>query len=93
MRRVGARVHPLTRKLVCSFADLDTYARVRRNLRAAGIPAREFTPEEMRQTATAIGDLCRRWGIAAATCGEAIDLAACGVAHNACIDADLLLAP
>ena len=79
-----------TRKLVFSFADLDRYAAVRRNLARAGIAAREFTPDEMRDFVRGLAELNRAHGFELATCAEAMDLSAWGIAPNRCVDGALL---
>lgn len=85
-----ARLAGHTRKLAFSFADLERYPAVRRNLARAGIAACEGTREEMEAFARGLADLNRRPGLALATCAEEIDLSAYGVAHNRCVDGELL---
>jgi len=91
VQRVGDAVHAHTEKLVFSYADIARYAQVQRNLRAAGIAAREFTPAEMHALAAGIAALARRWGLQAATCAEEIDLTAHGIAPNRCVDDALIM--
>ena len=79
-----------TRKLVFSFADLERYPAVKRNLARAGIAAREFTRAEMREFAHGLAELNRAHGLALATCAEEVDLAEFGVIHNRCVDGKLL---
>lgn len=79
-----------TRQLVFSFADIAAYPAVRRNLARAGIAAREFAPAEMEEFARGLAELNRAHGLALATCAEEIDLAAHGIAHNRCVDGELL---
>jgi hypothetical protein len=89
--RVGQVVHSFTDKLVIAFADIDRYAKVRNRLRASGKGCRELTGDEMRAFAERLADAARPWGLAIATCAEAIDLTAYGIERNKCID-DALLA-
>lgn len=84
---IGNQLVGSTNKLVFSFGDIDSYARVKRNL---GEEWREFTSHEMLDFAQRLALLNRDWGFELATCAEEIDLAAHGVAHNRCIDPDLL---
>ncbi len=93
--RLMAQLVRHTRKLVFSFADIAAYPAVRRNLARAGIGAREFTTAEMEEFARGLAALNRAHGLALATCAEEIDLAAHGIAHNRCVDGELLarLAP
>lgn len=94
LRRLGAlgeRLHAHTERLVFSFTHLERYTKVRRNLAAAGVRARSFSTAEMRDTAGCIADLCRAWGLVAASCGEDLDFTGCGVERSRCVDPALLL--
>jgi hypothetical protein len=91
LERIGRELHPCTEKLVFSFADIAGYPRVRRNLEQAGVPFREFTPAAMHDFAAGLVPLLNRWGLAACTCAETVDLTPYGIGHNRCIDAELLL--
>lgn len=91
IERVGSRIHPYTEKLVFSFADIGNYRKVSSSLKRQGIRYREFDIPRMEEMAGAIAKLCRRWGIEAATCGEKLDLEGFGIAHNKCIDDELIL--
>lgn len=79
-----------TRRWVFSFADLDRYAAVQRNLVRAGIAAREFARGEMEDFARGVAEINRVHGLELATCAEAIDLSAHGIAHGRCVDGELL---
>jgi hypothetical protein len=89
--RVGEQLHPDTEKLVVAFADIERYAKVRNRLRAFGKGCRELSSDEMREFAGTLAAATRSWGIAIATCAEAIDLTDLGIGRNRCID-DALLA-
>ena len=88
--RLLAALGGCTRKLVFSFADLAPYPAVRRNLARAGLAAREFTRAEMREFASGLAELNRAYGLALATCAEEVDLAEFGIAHNRCVDGEML---
>jgi DNA repair photolyase len=88
--RVGNAVAPYTSRLVFSFGDISAYAKVARNLARAGVQAREFSLEEMRDFAQGIAGLNQRWGLRLGTCAEKVDLAAYGVEHNRCVDDRLI---
>jgi hypothetical protein len=88
--RIGGRVHPCTEKLVIAFADIERYAKVRNRLRGFGRGCRELLPEEMRAFAERLVIAARPWGLAIATCAEAIDLTDLGIGRNQCIDDTLL---
>ena len=80
-----------TRKLVFSFADIAPYRKVWTSLRRAGLPWRDCTRQEMQTLALGIAQICTAYGLTPATCGETADLRAWGVAHNRCIDPELVL--
>jgi len=91
VQSTGDRLHEYTDKLVFSFADISSYAKVQRSLRAAGVPYREFSADEQVIMGREIGRICRAWGITPTVCGEEIDLTAYGVEKSRCIDDELLL--
>ena len=85
-----------TEKLVFSFADINSYKKVSRNLRLSGINYREWDEESMREFASRLSTLNRdNWNFRLATCAERIDLSGYGIDHNRCIDPELIshLAP
>lgn len=90
---IGNQLHLFTRKLVFSFADIAGYRKVQSNLARSGIPYREWTTREMEEFAARLAELNSRngWNLQLATCAEAIDLASYGIAHNRCIDTDLIV--
>lgn len=88
--RLAGELAGHTRKLVFSFADLEAYPAVRRHLAGTGIAARECTRGEMEELARGLAEIARAHGLVLATCAEAIDLSALGIAHNRCVDGELL---
>ena len=85
-----------TEKLVFSFADIESYKKVSRNLRQSGINYREWDEESMRESAARLSTLNRNnWNLELAICAERIDLSEYGIGHNRCIDPELInrLAP
>ena len=85
-----------TEKLVFSFADINSYKKVSRNLRLSGINYREWDEGSMREFASRLSTLNRdNWNFRLATCAERIDLSGYGIEHNRCIDPELIshLAP
>ncbi|MDY0375172.1 MAG: DUF1848 domain-containing protein [Desulfobacterium sp.] len=91
IQRLGEILHPFTKKLVFSFADIANYKKVRSNLARQGVEYRDFNTIAMTNMARKISDINRPWGLKLATCGEAIDLAPFGIEHNRCIDDELIL--
>lgn len=90
VQRVGNLLHPYTKKLVFSFADIAEYRRVQSRLARAGVQYIPFTPETMHSMAARIAEVNQPWGLELATCGEDVDLSDLGVQHNRCIDAALM---
>ncbi len=92
--RIGRTIHPFSRKLVISFADISRYPWVRRRLREIGGGIREFLPDEIVAFCRGLSELNREWGLTLATCAEelpaGIDLSRFGIVPNRCIDPDLL---
>lgn len=85
-----------TEKIVFSFADIESYKKVSRNLRQSGIDYREWDDASMREFASRLSTLNRdNWNFRLATCAEFIDLSEYGIEHNRCIDPGLIsrLAP
>lgn len=85
-----------TEKLVFSFADIESYKKVSRNLRQSGINYREWDEESMREFAARLSALNRdNYNFRLATCAERIDISEFGIEHNRCIDPELIsrLAP
>ena len=83
-------------KLVFSYADISTYKKVVRNLRASGVDYREWNYQSMVEFASRLSDVNKeRWNFQLCTCSEAIPLERFGIEHNRCIDPDLItrLAP
>lgn len=93
VERVGNAIVPFTEKLVFSFADIEAYRNVKRNLNTANIHAREGSFDEKMALARGIVELNKQngWGLRIATCAEEVDLTSLGIEHNRCIDDQLLL--
>jgi hypothetical protein len=91
IERVGERLHPFTEKLVFSFADIADYDKVQRRFKQRDVVWRDFEPEDLEAAVKGIAALCRRWSLNPTTCAETGDFSGLGVAHNKCIDDDLLV--
>jgi len=88
---VGEEVHRHVEKFVFSFADIGPYRKVRNNLRAYGIPYREWDEESMVEFAKGLGKVCSHWKIPMETCAEKADLSQFGIRHGKCIDDDNII--
>lgn len=85
-----------TEKLVFSFADIEPYKKVSRNLQANRVNYREWDETTMREFASRLSTMNRdNWNFRLATCAETVDLSEYGIEHNRCIDPELIsrLAP
>lgn len=90
--KIAAQLARHTRKLVFSYADINAYTAVRRNLNKAEAGAREFTTEEMNEIARGMVSVAKANDIGEiATCAELLDQQVLGVQHNRCIDDELMI--
>ncbi|HOY65278.1 MAG TPA: DUF1848 domain-containing protein [Candidatus Ozemobacteraceae bacterium] len=90
VRSVARRLRGLTERLVFSFADIQGYRRVARNMTARGVAWREWDEPSMRIAAAGMAEIGREFGFVVSSCAETVDLSAFGIRHGACIDGDLL---
>lgn len=91
VRHVGDMLCGLTDKMIISFADIGTYAKVRRNLGHHGVAYQEFDEPAMHRMAAGIARAAREWGMQAAACCEKVDLSGDGIERSHCIDPEVLL--
>jgi len=91
IERVGNEISKYTEKLVISFADINTYKKVRNNLAKLGDNYRELKEDEIKIIAKNLYGRVKKWGIEIATCAEKIDLSEYDIKHNRCIDPELIL--
>lgn len=93
IERIGNQLKGYTEKLVFSFADIACYRKVGGNLTSNGINYREWTESEMLDFARQLSDLNQRngWNFRLTTCAEKINLGEYGIAHNRCIDDELIV--
>lgn len=91
IERIGDALQGYTEKLVFSYADIESYRKVKINMNKASIQYREWQPEDMRVFAQKLVQLNKKWGYELATCAEKIDLEEFGIAHNKCIDDELII--
>ncbi|MBR5391332.1 MAG: DUF1848 domain-containing protein [Prevotella sp.] len=88
---IGDQLRDYTEKLVYSYADIDIYAKVKKNLKENDISYQKWTEPKMLDFAERLSILNKKWGYTLATCGEEIDLKQFGIEKNHCIDYDLLV--
>lgn len=92
VKNIGDQLKGFTEKLVFSYADIQSYKKVKSNLERNGIPYHEWTEAQMDEFAQKLSDMNkeRGWNYTLATCGEKIDFDKYDIEHNRCIDADLI---
>lgn len=83
---IAERLRGYTEKCVISFVDI--YAKNQKNMQALRI--RSLEENKLFAFAAKIAQIARENGMKIASCAEAVDLSACGIAHNCCIDKDLI---
>ena len=86
---IGHELQGATEKLVFSFADIQAYRKVSKNL--SGTNCREFSSDEKIEFAKGLRDVSLSLGLEMATCAEDIDLSEYGIKHNKCVDDDLMV--
>ena len=91
IERIGDQLLGYTEKLVFSFADILSYRKVQSNLQKAQINYRDWSDFQMREFASRLSILNKKWNYELATCGEKINLTQCGINKNHCIDDDLII--
>jgi hypothetical protein len=89
--RVAGALKDHTEKLVTSFADIDGYQKVRRNLDQAGIQWRNFSEFELTTMARNLRSIGEENQLEIATCAERVDLSSCRIVHNKCVDDELMI--
>lgn len=85
-RQMAEALRGYTEKCVISFVD--TYAKNKKNMQALGVY--ELPKEALEAFAKELCDIAKENGMVMASCAEQINLAHCGIAHNACIDKVLI---
>ena len=85
-RQMAEALKGYTEKCVISFVD--TYAKNKKQLQALGVY--DLSKDETEAFAKELCDIARENGMVMASCAEQIDLAHCGIKHNACIDKALI---
>lgn len=100
--KIGNLLKGHTDKLVFSFADIINYRKVQRNLlketdffTAENLSSAEMTPAQRQEIVEGLVRLRERWAtegwqLTLATCAEEMELEAYGIAHNRCIDGELM---
>ena len=92
IQNIGDQLNGYSEKLVFSYADIESYKKVKSNLQKNNIPYKDWTISQMDEFAARLSKMNaeRGWNYTLTTCGEKIDIDKYGIAHNRCIDGDLI---
>ncbi len=92
VQNIGDQLKDYSEKLVFSYADIESYRKVKQNLINNHIPYRDWGISQMEEFADKLSSMNRErgWNFLLATCGEKIDISKYGILHNRCIDGDLI---
>lgn len=89
---IADQLSQATQKLIFSFADIEKYNKVKRNIQNKNLKIREFSQQEKNRFATQLSQLNRqKWQFELAACAQPEDFSLLGIRPNACIDAQLLV--
>lgn len=93
IENIGDQLIGYTEKLVFSFADIESYKKVKNNLIRNNINYQEWTKEHMIYFAKnlAILNKAKGWNYELATCGEEPEYKEYGINPNHCIDDNLII--
>lgn len=83
---IASQLSGFTDKCVISFVD--TYLFNQNEFIKMG--ARQTTKDELTSFCCSLVEIANHYGISIGTCAEVIDLDACGIVHNRCIDPDYI---
>lgn len=84
--QIAAALQGYTEKCVISFVD--EYAKNKKNMEMLG--SYEIEKTEQLELAAKLSRIARENGMAIGSCAERVDLDACGIEHNCCIDKALI---
>jgi len=85
-RTIAESLCGYTDKVVISFVDM--YAKTKKNMQ--GINLFDFEMQRLEKFASGLSQIAGENKMKIATCAESIDLSACGIEHNSCIDQELI---
>ncbi len=91
IENIGNKLLGFTEKLVFSFADINVYKKVERNLKQQGINYQEFDEPTMVKFAKKLNELNKNWGYKICSCAEKINLTEFNITKNKCIDNELII--
>jgi len=90
IKNIGNQIYQYTEKLVFSFADIESYKKVKTNLSKTNVSYREFSQSEIDDFSEKLVELNKIWNLSLSTCAEKVDLEKYNIEHNRCIDDELI---
>lgn len=84
--QIASALNGYTEKCVISFVD--TYAKNKKSMVELGV--KEPAKEQLQDFAKRLSEIAAENHMELASCAEEIDLDACGIRHNSCIDRELI---
>ena len=93
IENIGDQLVGYTEKLVFSFADIESYKKVKNNLIRNNVHYQEWTQEQMIEFAKRLSALnkAKGWNYELATCGEKPEYQEYGIQPNHCVDDTLMI--
>ena len=93
IENIGNQLQGYTEKLVFSFADIESYKKVKNNLIRNNVHYNEWTEDGMISFAKSLSELnaIKGWNYELATCGEKPIYKEYGIKPNHCIDDNLMI--
>lgn len=88
---IGSQLKTYTNKLVISFADIEGYLKVKRNLQKSNIQYHEFSRDDIELFCNELSKLNQNLKLEISTCGENADLEKYRIDHNKCVDDQLMI--
>jgi DNA repair photolyase len=88
--KIGDEIKGFAKKLIFSYADIENYPKVKKNLSDNRISYKHFSQKDMLQFAEGLYNLNKKWQYQLSTCAENISLEQFNIKHNSCIDANLM---
>lgn len=93
IEHIGDELYGYTEKLVFSFADIESYRKVKSNLIRNNVHYQEWTTEQMVNFAQRLSDMnkSKGWNYELATCAEKDEFQEYGILPNRCVDDTLMV--
>ncbi|TYB31677.1 MAG: DUF1848 domain-containing protein [Candidatus Mcinerneyibacterium aminivorans] len=91
INRVGERIQKYTKRLIFSYADIEKYNSVKKNLRQKNISYIKMSKKDKHNIAKKISELNKNWHLEINTCAEDVELERYGIYKGKCIDDKIMI--